>query len=133
MSCIINTIRYDKKNTAFFNQQFDCPISINIIKELIKIETTQWRKFCFPPFNSLSKFILANTDLYPLLKPYITTTCEPFDFSYQYIVDISKLSKTTCSKNISTDENQFYAEKWFVSDCLSGEKLCFFELEHTKA
>ena len=133
MSCIVNMIRYDKNNIAFFNQQFYCPVAISIIKEISKIELAQWSKFCFPPFNSLSKFIISNINVYPLLKPYITAKCKPFDFLYEYIVDISILSKTICTKNIATHPNKSYVEKWFVSDCLSDEYLCFFELEHTTA
>ena len=133
MSCIVNMIRYDEKNVPFLKQEFDCPISIDIIKQLMEIETAEWHKFCFAPFNSLSKFIIANINRYPLLKPYITIKCQPFDFSYQYITDISSLSKTIFTNNISTHQNKFYIEKWIVYDYLTHESICFFELEHTNA
>ena len=120
-------------------KQYLCPIPLNAIKEIAYIEKKEWRKFCFPPYNGLGKFIATHLDTYPTLRPYVSLKTKAFDFSYQYVCDYSTHINTTYTLNnrgISESEydlynDDYYIEKWKIFNTHTHQALTFFEFKNT--
>lgn len=139
MSNLVIMTRTNQFGTLNVHKKYICPIPLTIIREISLIEKMEWKKFCFPPYYGLGKFIALHLNHYPNLKPYISLNTKAFDFTYQYICDCSIPAESICtSNNIEIDPteyqdfclNDYYFEQWSVFDPHTNETLIFFEYEN---